>query len=73
MDYSETVQRQRQLISSILGSFLLRFFIIAIASIILVKIVSLILAHSSELHALELIAAANAYVEKDGGQSRGGD
>lgn len=73
MDYNEAVQRQRQIICvSLLGSLFVRFIIVAVASIFLVKIVSLLLAHSSELHALELIAAANAYIDKDGG-SGGGD
>ena len=70
MDYA----RQRQLIgANILLSTAFRFLIIILASVVLVKIVSLLLARSSELHALELLSAADAYLAKDGSSSGGGN
>ena len=74
MDYGEA-RRQRQLLGfSILSNLALRFLLIALASVTLIKLVSVLLARSSELHALELLSAANSYLDRHGGgNSDGGD
>lgn len=54
-----------------LGNLAFRFLVILVASVVLVKLVSLLLANS-DLQALELLSAADSYIERDGGAG-GGD
>jgi len=69
-------QRRRQLLGiEIIGTIALRFILVATASVILIKLVSIILARSTELHALELISAANSHLANSdlyNGSSSGG-
>ena len=72
-------QRRRQLIGlELLGTIAFRFILVAAASVILIKLVSVILAHSPELHTLELLSSANNFVAhsdhlNQNGSSGGGE
>ena len=55
--------RRRQLIGiELLGTIAFRLTLVVAASIILIKLVSTILANSTELQTLELLSAANNFV-----------
>lgn len=77
MDIVVSQRRRQLLLIELLGTIALRFILVATASVILIKLVSIILARSTELHVLELLSAANSYVANSdlhhNGSSGGGE
>ena len=67
--------REHQFIGiQILFSIISRFALVVIVSLLLIKLVSVVIAQSTELHTLELLSAAQSYLDKDkedGGPSGG--